>query len=47
MKIDLSKEEIEYILSFLEDSTGYCETPEDFTFDEELKIKLTDAMGEL
>lgn len=36
----LTVEEIEYILTFLQDSTSYCETDNDFDFDEEVKRKL-------
>lgn len=36
----LSSEEIEYILSFMDNSADYCETEDDYQFDEELKKKL-------
>ena len=36
----LSIEEIDYILTFLEDSQGYCENDDDRKFDEMVKTKL-------
>ncbi len=36
----LSTEEIEYILTFLEDSQRYCENDDDHNFDEVVKKKL-------
>ncbi len=36
----LSTEEIDYILTFLEDSQGYCENDDDRNFDETVKKKL-------
>jgi len=36
----LTAEEVDYILSFLDKSTDYCENDDDHKFDEELKEKL-------
>ena len=36
----LSTKEIDYILSFMDKSTDYCASDDDYKFDEELKKKL-------
>lgn len=40
MRMGLSAEEINYILSFMDKSADYCTSEDDYKFDEELKKKL-------
>ncbi len=42
--MELSTEEINYILSFMDKSTDYCMSKEDYEFDEELKKRLIKMM---
>ena len=44
----LSTEQINYILSFMDKSTDYCTSADDYKFDEELKKKLVQMIpGEI